>query len=131
VVARIFRVFRVFRAFRAFRALLFLLILWSLPPQRVPGRRSARRRTVVTTNPLIGVHTRLTDEVEEWKVQRTLQMVREMGAPWIVEFFPWSYIEPRPGQFDWGARRHGDPSRAQPGADRHRPPGVGARLGPS
>jgi hypothetical protein len=56
---------------------------------------------VVTTNPIVGMHTRLTDEVEEWKVQRTLQMVREIGSPWIVEFFPWAYIEPRPDQYNW------------------------------
>jgi hypothetical protein len=80
--------------------LALVVVLCSLPPQRVPVTLGPPQ-TVVTTNPLIGVHTRLTDEVEEWKVQRTLQMVREMGAPWIVEFFPWSYIEPRPGQFDW------------------------------
>jgi hypothetical protein len=59
-------------------------------------------RTVETVNPKMGVHTRLTDEVEEWKIQRTLQLVREMGAPWIVEYFPWGYIEPvRKGDFDW------------------------------
>lgn len=62
-------------------------------------------RHVVTANPVIGVHTRLTDEVEEWKIQRTLQMVREMGAPWIVEYFPWPYIEPGPDWYDW---RHAD-----------------------
>ncbi|MBN1180233.1 MAG: beta-galactosidase [Anaerolineae bacterium] len=56
---------------------------------------------VHTTNPLVGVHTRLTDEVEAWKIQRTLQMVREMGAPWIVEYFPWAYIEPQQGRFEW------------------------------
>lgn len=56
---------------------------------------------VATTNPLVGVHTRLTDEVEEWKIRRTLQMVRELGAPWIVEFFPWPYLEPKQGYFDW------------------------------
>jgi hypothetical protein len=49
----------------------------------------------------MGVHTRLTDEVEEWKIQRTLALVREIGAPWIVEYFPWGYIEPAKGQFDW------------------------------
>lgn len=59
------------------------------------------QRSVITTNAKLGVHTRLTDEVEEWKVQRTLEMVREMGAPWIVEYFPWAYSEPRPGVFDW------------------------------
>lgn len=56
---------------------------------------------VETRNPRLGVHTRLADEPEAWKVSRTLRMVREMGAPWIVETFPWAYIEPRPGEFDW------------------------------
>lgn len=56
---------------------------------------------VVTANPFVGVHTRLTDEVEEWKIRRTLQMVREMGAPWVVEFFPWPYLEPKQDRFDW------------------------------
>ena len=37
------------------------------------------------------------DEVEPWKIKRTLEMVREMGAPWIVEYFPWGYIEPAKG----------------------------------
>ncbi|NLX42779.1 MAG: hypothetical protein GXY79_04780, partial [Chloroflexi bacterium] len=50
---------------------------------------------VETLHPKIGLHTRLTDEVEEWKIQRSLQMVREMGASWIVEYFPWAYYEPR------------------------------------
>jgi hypothetical protein len=69
------------------RAALALFILWAIraphilivlgPPQQV-----------VTTNPIVGVHTRLTDEVENWKIQRTLHMVREMGAPWVVEYFP-------------------------------------------
>ncbi len=58
-------------------------------------------RTAVTTNPKVGVHTRLTDEVEDWKIQTTLAMVREMGAPWVVEYFPWAYIEPEPGHFAW------------------------------
>ena len=58
-------------------------------------------RQVVTINPKIGVHTRLTDEVEEWKIKRTLEMVREMGASWIVEFFPWPYHEVEPGRFNW------------------------------
>lgn len=60
------------------------------PQQQVPG-----------CAPHVGVHTRLTDEVEEWKVKRTLEMVREMGAHWIVEYFPWAYIEPAPGRLDW------------------------------
>jgi hypothetical protein len=47
------------------------------------------------------VHTRLIDEVWEWKIQRSLQLVREMGADTIVEFFPWAYIEGAPGRYDW------------------------------
>ena len=56
---------------------------------------------VETQHPITCVHTRLTDEVEEWKIQRTLQMVREMGATTIVEFFPWPYIEPEQGVYNW------------------------------
>ncbi|MBI2955534.1 MAG: endo-1,4-beta-xylanase [Chloroflexi bacterium] len=63
------------------------------------------RRQVQSRSTKIGVHTRLTDEVEEWKVNKTLAMVREMGASYAVEFFPWAYIEPRKGSFDW---KHAD-----------------------
>jgi hypothetical protein len=59
------------------------------------------QQTVRTVNPKMGIHTRLTDEVEPWKIKRTLEMVREMGVPWIVEYFPWAYHEPAPGRFDW------------------------------
>ncbi|MBK7920046.1 MAG: hypothetical protein IPJ94_28085 [Chloroflexi bacterium] len=45
-------------------------------------------QTVQTNHPLLGVHTRLTDEVEEWKIKHTLELVREMGASSIVEFSP-------------------------------------------
>jgi len=83
------------------RGLILFIILWFVirpapiivtlgPPQKV-----------VTINPKMGVHTRLTDEVEEWKIKRTLQMVREMGAPWIVEYFPWGYYEPKKGVYNW------------------------------
>jgi hypothetical protein len=59
------------------------------------------QRQVVTVNDKVGIHTRLTDEVEEWKIKRTLEMVREMGAPWAVEYFPWAYIEGEPDQWNW------------------------------
>ena len=58
-------------------------------------------QVVETSLPILGVHTRLTDEVEEWKIQRTLQMVREMGASWIVEFFPWAYYQAEDGSVAW------------------------------
>ncbi len=59
------------------------------------------QQTVTSRNPFMGIHTRLTDEVEEYKIKRTLEMVREMGASWIVEYFPWAYYEPSPGRYDW------------------------------
>ncbi len=78
------------------------LFLWSV---NKPMKRLVvygPQQTVETINPKIGVHTRLTDEVEEWKIQRTLQMVRQMGSPWVVEYFPWGYYEPSKGKYDWG-----------------------------
>lgn len=85
----------------AVRALLFLaLALIFRAPASLPVELGPQQ-TVVTRNPKIGAHTRLTDEVEAWKIKRTLVMVREMGAPWIVEYFPWGYHEPAPGRLDW------------------------------
>jgi len=59
------------------------------------------RVTVETNVPQLCMHTRLIDEVEEWKIQRSLELVREMGAGTIVEFFPWAYIETGKGTYDW------------------------------
>ena len=56
---------------------------------------------VQTEHPITCVHTRLTDEVEEWKIQRSLELTREMGASTIVEFFPWAYIETAQGSYSW------------------------------
>jgi polysaccharide biosynthesis protein PslG len=70
----------------------------------VPGRPLVAlgpQQRVHSLNPKMGVHTRLTDEVEAWKIKHTLEMVRDMGASWIVEYFPWAYYEPSPGRFDW------------------------------
>ncbi len=79
-----------------------LVLLWLVTASAPPGQiEPGPQQTVVTINPKMGVHTRLTDEVEPWKIKRTLEMVREMGAPWIVEYFPWAYREPLPGFFDW------------------------------
>ena len=86
------------------RLILAVFIVWAVRAPRVLVVPDPPRE-VTTTNRVVGVHTRLTDEVEAWKIQRTLRMVREMGAPWIVEYFPWPYIEPREGDFNW---RHAD-----------------------
>ncbi len=74
-------------------------LAWIMPP--VPRVVMGPPQTVQTEHPLVCVHTRLTDEVEEWKIQRTLRLVREMGAPVIVEYFAWAYIEGAPGRFSW------------------------------
>lgn len=79
---------------------LAILIVWlAAPPPILVTLGPAR--IVQTTNSKIGMHTRLTDEAEEWKIKKTLELVREMGAPWIVEYFPWGYIESTEGQYDW------------------------------
>ena len=82
------------------RGLLFLLILVTGAPI-YPLVDLGPQQVVHSVNPKLGIHTRLTDEVEPWKIKRTLEMVREMGATWIVEYFPWAYYEPSPGRFDW------------------------------
>ena len=82
-------------------AVLIGLIAWLQPPGLLVTL--GPQQTVNTRNPLAGVHTRFVDEAEAWKIQRGLSLVREMGAPWIVEFFPWVYYEPRPGVFDWAS----------------------------
>lgn len=84
-----------------FRLLLTICILWAVRPPHVLVVPDPPQQ-VTTTNPIAGVHTRLTDEVEMWKIQRTFRMVREMGTPWIVEYFPWPYIEPEQDEFAWG-----------------------------
>jgi len=83
------------------RLLLVLFILMAIRPPYVLVVPDPPQQ-VTTTNPIAGVHTRLTDEVEGWKIQRTLRMVRQMGTPWVVEYFPWPYIEPEEDQFAWG-----------------------------
>ncbi len=85
---------------------LVFLILAVATALRLADRQTANvplgpQQVVHTVNPKVGIHTRLTDEVEPWKIKRTLVMVREMGAPWVVEYFPWAYIEEQPGRYNW------------------------------
>ncbi|HEY1014969.1 MAG TPA: cellulase family glycosylhydrolase, partial [Herpetosiphonaceae bacterium] len=64
----------------------------TLPPQQ----------TVRTLHPGVGVHTRLGGLGDEAAIERTLAQVREMGATYIVDLFPWAYVQPRsPHAFDW------------------------------
>ncbi|MBV9120006.1 MAG: transporter substrate-binding domain-containing protein [Chloroflexi bacterium] len=85
--------------------MLTLMVVWRavIGPALDPNSlRLPAARQVETRLPKLGVHTRLTDEVEQSKIQRTLEMVNDMGAAWDVEYFPWNYVQPKdPGQWDW------------------------------
>jgi len=84
------------------RAYILFSILGSLAPAP-PRAPLDAPQTVETGKRQVCVHTRLIDEVFEWKIQRSLQMTREMGADTIVEFFPWAYAEPSKGQYSWSS----------------------------
>src|SRR5687768_5489743 len=57
---------------------------------------------LVTSHPGVGVHTRLAGNGDEAYISQTLQLVHDMGAAWIVELFPWSYVQPRgPNAYEW------------------------------
>jgi len=84
----------------AARILILIGVLKAITPA-TPIVRLGAPQTVHSEQPAVCVHTRLTDEVEEWKIQRTASMVREMGAATIVEFFPWPYIEDKRGEYNW------------------------------
>src|SRR5689334_7338326 len=77
----------------------YLLLSAVVPPP--PRAILDDPQTVVTTKPMMCVHTRFTDEVNEWMIQRSMQLIREMGADTIVEFFPWAYFEPRKDAYNW------------------------------
>jgi hypothetical protein len=77
------------------------LLLQIRPPQLLVTL--GPQQTVHTRNALTGMHTRFVDEAEAWKIKRGLEMVREMGAPWVVEFFPWAYYEKAKGEFDFSS----------------------------
>ena len=59
------------------------------------------RASTASRDSILGIHGRLTDEVEKWKIERTADMMVEMGASWLVEYFPWAYMEPSKGRYDW------------------------------
>lgn len=76
------------------------LIWWFAAPPPILVTLGAPQ-TVETLHPKMGIHTRMTDEVETWKIKKNYEMAREMGTPYVVEFFPWAYIENQKGEFDW------------------------------
>lgn len=46
-----------------------------------------------------GANTFLSKEVEDWKREKTVQMMADAGLGWMKQQFPWSEIEPKPGRF--------------------------------
>ncbi|MEQ8677481.1 MAG: hypothetical protein RLP44_14225 [Aggregatilineales bacterium] len=81
-----------------------LFVLWLIVGAVYPVSHRAPLQPpqiVQTRHQQVCVHTDLKDEVDEWKIQRSLQLVREMGATTIVEFFPWAYAESNEDQYRW------------------------------
>ena len=71
-----------------------------LGQQSAPPRAAARVSTFPYTdvNPY-GANTFLSKEVEDWKREKTVQMMADAGLGWMKQQFPWSEIEPKPGRF--------------------------------
>jgi len=64
------------------------ILTTELPPSRMP------------TGAPYGVNVAL-EQYSEQDLQRTLRQVQAAGFTWVRQRFPWSEIEPQPGQFDW------------------------------
>ncbi len=65
--------------------------------QTVPAGESdqARRAIPATDVSPYGANFFLTQEVEDWKIRKTLQMAREAGIVWAKQQFLWEEIQPR------------------------------------
>jgi hypothetical protein len=85
--------------------LCLVALIWVLAQVRPPQVPVALgpQQLVMTRNPLAGMHGRFVEEAEAWKIKRGMEMIREMGAPWVVEFFPWAYYEQSDGVFNWAS----------------------------
>lgn len=92
-----------FRQARIGWILRFLFVWGVVSLLRPPSSRAplAEQQTVETTKPHVCVHTLLENEVHEWKIQRSLESVRRMGASTIVQFFPWAYFERQDNHYTW------------------------------
>ena len=80
------------------------MIVSTLVAQRAPTPRllTPAPQPITTTNPKAAVHTRLTGVADPTYVNTQLDLVAQLGTPWIVELFPWAYAQPRSAYgFDW------------------------------
>lgn len=79
------------------------------PPAPAPPSTSASgSRTEETSSPNpytdlnpYGVNTFLEREVEQWKTDRTLDLLQQAHIGWIKQQFLWAGIETSKGQFNW------------------------------
>lgn len=85
------------------RLLIKLLILWlSALPLVAPASSALTQAQPaipnIPDNPY-GVNVFLQNEVEQWKIEKTLQMIAEANVPWVKQEFPWQEIEFKKGYF--------------------------------
>ncbi len=97
---RLFRPYVVSLCLVAALQLFNLTYFGPLGRQSAPQRAAARASTFPHTdvNPY-GANTFLSKEVEDWKREKTVQMMSDAGLGWMKQQFPWSEIEPKPGRF--------------------------------
>ncbi len=82
--------------------IVFVLGAQFLAPRTYPEPRLGPPQRVETRNQKIGIHLRLSGTDDETALHEQLAQVREMGASWVVDLFPWAYVQPRgPRAFDW------------------------------
>lgn len=82
--------------------LLSLLVLQFFGPRITRPLHLPEQQQPRTSNPKIGLHTRLTGYNDEVVIERSFRQLREMGASWAVDLFPWAYIQPRSRYgYDW------------------------------
>jgi polysaccharide biosynthesis protein PslG len=99
------------RSIRRFYILLVLLLVFVLTfgasvMAATAGRATTstasyhQRRQVSNTdlNPY-GANTFLAQEVEEWKLDKTLRMAQDAGLGWLKQQFAWEEIEPSQGSY--------------------------------
>lgn len=76
---------------------------WQIISVRIPMPLQLPAPSSVSTSfTKAGVHTRLAGVGDEQFIGRQLDLVSQMGAPWVVELFPWAYAQPRSAYgYDW------------------------------
>lgn len=93
----------------AVAGLVAVVLAWRVASEASAQMTHARRMIPNTDVSPYGANFFLTQEVEDWKSRKTLQMAREAGILWAKQQFAWEEIQPRaprPGEdpektFSW------------------------------